>query len=776
MALSLAFIPDPNDELWKECCKWLTRWEMIRPDHKAHWEGSTIADFAVVLRDGVLLCKLLNKMDPGCIDMKDVSLRPTMAQFLCLRNIGLFLKTCKATFGLSQADLFEDTMLFDLSNFHKVLCTLSKLSRTEKALRSGIQGFSAQNQRGSEEEVIYQSLTKIERTTPNRSSFDLAHPNFETASGVTSEEIYQDLLVVRSSVEEPIREKRDFVIKELLDTEKNYVDVLNKLKMSFMMPLQGLMKTEDHTTVFHKIKELYEVHSAFLVELTKMRLNPNIRLSQIFQQFKERFLIYGDYCANLTRATALLQELCDQDESFNQAVTKYEKDVNNGKFKLRDVLSVPVQRILKYHLLLEKLVENTEEFHEEHSELKRAWEDMKDVAAYINEANRDIEHLNVINNLQETIIEWDHDMDMRLSDYGKLIKDAELKIRGHNDIKNRNRYVFIFDKCILICKSKGNQFAYRDILNILEYHVEESSMVSNQPRWSHHFLLVKNGHQMVYNIYVRTMEMKEQIIAAIAKAHDNIRPQALSHTNHNFEMHKFEKPVTCLYCCKYLKGLIFQGYLCQKCQSAVHKECIQFSGKCGVPSLRLQPQIPNGINERDPLRNKLWYVGEMDRAVVQEKMERRENGTFLVRISTRRGQDPYVVTLKADGEMKHMRIMSKNDGCGDVKKYYLSEARFFNSIEEMIVHYENYSLKENFARLDQRLLYPFYQLKAVVLKNHDAQDRNQLTVKEGWVLSVIGKDGYREGWWKGRTEANNIGYFPVTIIKLDGEVVFDGSN
>lgn len=84
------------------------------------------------------------------------------------------------------------------------------------------------------------------------------------------------------------------------------------------------------------------------------------------------------YCANLTKATTLLQELCDNDEIFNQAVIvsfffivyytriipfffqKYEKEDNNGRFKLRDVLSVPMQRILKYHLLLDKLIENTD--------------------------------------------------------------------------------------------------------------------------------------------------------------------------------------------------------------------------------------------------------------------------------------------------------------------------------------------------------------------------------------------------------------------------------
>lgn len=37
-----------------------------------------------------------------------------------------------------------------------------------------------------------------------------------------------------------------------------------------------------------------------------------------------------------------------------------QQDANNGKFKLRDILSVPMQRILKYHLLLDKLINETQ--------------------------------------------------------------------------------------------------------------------------------------------------------------------------------------------------------------------------------------------------------------------------------------------------------------------------------------------------------------------------------------------------------------------------------
>lgn len=58
---------------------------------------------------------------------------------------------------------------------------------------------------------------------------------------------------------------------------------------------------------------------------------------------------------------------------------------------------------------------------------------------------------------------------------------------------------------------------------------------------------------------------------------------------------------------------------------------------------------------------------------------------------------------------------------------------------------------------DTRLLYPFHQLRAVVHKPYEAMDRSQLTLQRGQVISIIGKDGYREGFWKGRTDSNQVG-------------------
>lgn len=71
-----------NDEFWKECASWLTRWGILRGDHRANWANATIGDLAHTLRDGVLLCTLLSKIDPLSIDMKMVNLKPALARVI----------------------------------------------------------------------------------------------------------------------------------------------------------------------------------------------------------------------------------------------------------------------------------------------------------------------------------------------------------------------------------------------------------------------------------------------------------------------------------------------------------------------------------------------------------------------------------------------------------------------------------------------------------------------------------------------------------------------
>ncbi|KAF5302731.1 hypothetical protein FQR65_LT08473 [Abscondita terminalis] len=757
-----------NDELWRECASWLTQWDVLRSDHRTNWPTAGIVDLANTLRDGVLLCTLLSKMDPGCIDMKDVNLKPAMAQFLCLRNIRLFLRTCSITFGLKEADLFEELMLFDLTNFHKVLCTISKLSLCPKALKRNIPGFSAQNVRTREEDDIYQSLKSVE--PPSRTALNVVEYE-DYGEYNRGEEIYQDLCSLQQVAHSefvgshPPLEKRDYVIKELVETEHNYVEVINKLKKNFMRPLQSLLRPELCATIFCKINELHEIHTGFLSQLLKVGTDKSVRIGSIFIAWRERFLVYGAYCANLSCACALLQDFCDKDEILNQAIIKCEKEDNNGRFKLRDVLSVPMQRILKYHLLLEKLIELTDPNHEEYKELKRAREVMLDVAGYINEAARDSEHQAVMRKLHENIVQWDVSSELKLENCGRLIKDAELKIKAHDDQKIRNRYVFIFDKVMILCKQiKGNQFAYRDMLHLPDYRIENyhnRSSLNKEARWSYQWHLVKHNQSIAYTLYARSIEIKEKMIKALRDAVDNVRPASLARTNHRFEMHTFDKPVTCNRCSKYLKGLMFQGYKCRVCDIAVHKDCIATSGRCGAP-----PPPPPHISHNDAqLTDKLWFVGEMGRNEASAALEHRRNGTYLVRIRSQRDdRDRFALSLKTDNTVKHMKICC--NVTGSEEKYYLSLSKYFNSIEELIENYQHSSLKENFERLEEhtKLEWPYRQLRTIACRDFDPQDPEHLPFQEGQEIIVLCQEGYRNGWWKGKSN-NQVGYFPIAYVR-----------
>ncbi|XP_013930829.1 PREDICTED: proto-oncogene vav-like, partial [Thamnophis sirtalis] len=106
-------------ELWKQCAQWLIQCRVLPPNHRVTSKGAQVCDLAQALRDGVLLCQLLNNLMPHAVNLREINLRPQMSQFLCLKNIRTFLATCCEKFGLRKSDLFEVFDLFDVKDFAK---------------------------------------------------------------------------------------------------------------------------------------------------------------------------------------------------------------------------------------------------------------------------------------------------------------------------------------------------------------------------------------------------------------------------------------------------------------------------------------------------------------------------------------------------------------------------------------------------------------------------------------------------------------------------------
>lgn len=67
-------------EYWRQCALWLINCKVLPASHRVTWEAAQVFDLAQTLRDGVLLCHLLNNLRPQSINLKEINLRPQMSQ------------------------------------------------------------------------------------------------------------------------------------------------------------------------------------------------------------------------------------------------------------------------------------------------------------------------------------------------------------------------------------------------------------------------------------------------------------------------------------------------------------------------------------------------------------------------------------------------------------------------------------------------------------------------------------------------------------------------
>lgn len=755
-----------GDNLWIECAKWLSSFGVIPEDHKACSSDAEVWVLALALRDGVILCLLLEAIDPN-VDINSYNRKPQLAQFLCFHNLNIFLETCRNYFGLKESDLFEPTMLYDLTDFQRVLFTLSKLSQCRRVLdlHPDRKGFGLEME--PEDDDIYKEL----HLSTNNSL--LGHDHDEQRA--KEEEVYQDLCSIQNLTRTTLTshtvsfEQRDFVIRELLDTETNYLEVLNALRNKFMQPLEKLLSKEELKIIFYRIKDIYEVHSKFLERLREATApNTRYKLSQVFLDFRERFLIYGEYCSNMTPATDMLREISKRNSSVEQAVMQCQKEHSGGRVQLRDILTVPMQRILKYHLLLDKLVHETSATHEDYRGLERAKEAMIDVAQYTNEVKRDSEHLTVINKVKESILDWNLPAGNNLQQYGHLLLDGDLNIKAHEDQKIKHRYAFIFEKLMILVKSVSSkvddmQYSFREAHNLIEYRIENCALGRRRdPRFKYQFLLARKTQSMAFTLYMKTDSERNKWMKAFQEAFDNLEPPGCRNTDHKFQLTTFEKAIPCWHCSKFLKGLIHQGYRCSVCDIGVHKGCISSTGRCRL-SLSLPPPVCDRV-----LSEFYWFVGTMDRDTATAKLSSRKVGTYLLRVRPQGASHPeetmYALSLKTDENVvKHMKIFKEVENGATL--YLLSKHRRFNKIVELVSYYERNDLGENFAGLNQTLQWPFKEVLATALFDFVPTESSQLPLKRGCMVVVIGKEGDSKGWWRGKTN-DRVGFFPKEYVKV----------
>uniref|UniRef100_A0A8D3BYS3 Vav 3 guanine nucleotide exchange factor b n=1 Tax=Scophthalmus maximus TaxID=52904 RepID=A0A8D3BYS3_SCOMX len=462
------------------------------------------------------------------IDLKQINLRPQMSQFLCLKNIRTFLTSCCEAFGMKKCDLFEAFDLFDVRDFGKVTPTsIVTPFPTEEILK---------------DEDIYNNLEDLMENTSHDSPSD-------------SHIFKENLLRCVSFQKQAEVDVRSCCLSEIKQTEEKYTETLESIE-----------------------KDLVKVHKSLMVDVQDSILNKNaLNLYHIFISYKERLLIYGIYCSRVEIAIAVLDIICKEKEDVRLKLEECSKRANNGKFTLRDLLVVPMQRVLKYHLLLQELVKHTHDSADK-SNLKIALDAMKDLAQYVNEVKRDNETLREIDQYQRSI----ENLNQPLVTFGRPKGDGEVRMISSVDKRRQDRHIFLFDVAVIVCKRRGDNYEMKDILDLNYFKITDNPTSDREgKKWCYGFYVTHQQGYTGFELFFKTRELKKKWLDQFEMAVSNIRPEKANHNSHQFKMHTFERITSCCFCHLLLRGIFNQGYLCMKCGLGAHKECLGRLGVCG---------------------------------------------------------------------------------------------------------------------------------------------------------------------------------------------------
>ncbi|XP_027028120.2 pleckstrin homology domain-containing family G member 3 isoform X2 [Tachysurus fulvidraco] len=308
----------------------------------------------------------------------------------------------------------------------------------------------------------------------------------------------------------------DRVVMEIIETERTYVMDLRSIVEDYLAHIIDTshlpVKPEQVSSLFGNIEVIYEFNSELLQSLEMCDSDP-VAIACCFVDKSEYFEIYTQYCTNYPNSVATLTE-CMR----NKTLAKFFRDRQASlqhSLPLGAYLLKPVQRILKYHLLLQEIAKHFDPEEEGYDVVEDAIVTMTGVAWYINDMKRKHEHAVRLQEIQSLLINW---KGPDLTTYGELVLEGTFHVhRAKNE-----RTLFLFDKLLLITKKRGEHYVYKTHImcstlmliesakdslrfSVTHYkhpkqpHTVQAKTVEEKKLWAHHIkrLILENHHAII---------------------------------------------------------------------------------------------------------------------------------------------------------------------------------------------------------------------------------------------------------------------------------------
>uniref|UniRef100_A0AAZ3QNJ6 DH domain-containing protein n=1 Tax=Oncorhynchus tshawytscha TaxID=74940 RepID=A0AAZ3QNJ6_ONCTS len=183
------------------------------------------------------------------------------------------------------------------------------------------------------------------------------------------------------------------VVQEILDTESTYVQDLHSIVQDYLECISNqsrlALSSDDRGSLFGNIRDIYHFNRDLLHDLEKCNSDP-VAIAECFVSKSQEFHIYTQYCTNYPRSVAVLTE-CMRNKALAKFFRERQESLRHS-LPLGSYLLKPVQRILKYHLLLHEIANHLEKDTEMYEVVQEAIDTMQRVAWHINDMKRKHEH------------------------------------------------------------------------------------------------------------------------------------------------------------------------------------------------------------------------------------------------------------------------------------------------------------------------------------------------------------------------------------------------
>lgn len=301
-------------------------------------------------------------------------------------------------------------------------------------------------------------------------------PKFNNAKKFLSLQLSQTSQAISAEFNHMLRNqtlarKRKKVINEIFATEKTYQDHLHAITSQFLAPLQvaSILPQNVISAIFSNVEAIQAVNRELLSHME------TLGLGDAFLALAPFIKLYSTYANNFATAQATLQDWEKKSVEFANFKKGQEMHEECKGLNLGALLITPVQRVPRYKLLLESLLNKTPKDHPDFEKLQEATVEINKVAHHINENIRQRENFQKMLSIQNSLT---GEGAPKILAPGRLfIKEGPLlKVCSRG---SQERMFFLFSDVLLYAKKGGSldkdQSSYlcRRVLSLIDCELEQ---------------------------------------------------------------------------------------------------------------------------------------------------------------------------------------------------------------------------------------------------------------------------------------------------------------